>query len=370
MGIPMDEYLSLLGLDFKSGEFAVILIDFYNMDNLEDKRRGNLKINVDYSNTLSGYCVNIAGRTAFLVDCISIEPATLRERAEKLFNTLNSMYEDIVMAVSSIHKSALGIPSAYDEALYSLEYIFSMGSQTIIFYEDISKSANTNYYYPPEEERRFINAVVSGDINEALFIYNNIWQQNIAIKMELAKLLMHNFLSSLFKAFTEGLPSSSPDAFPLQLKILHMDFHSIEDIRKELHRSVETVCEYMKKMSNDDEEELKNRIISYIKNNYMDCNLSVEQISEKFGRSRSSLFSIFKSKTGEGLLYTINKIRIEAAKELLAENNLGTTETAKAVGYTNVGTFLRVFKKFVGTTPGQYKEIILNYKNTIDNKDK
>ena len=151
----------------------------------------------------------------------------------------------------------------------------------------------------------------------------------------------------------------------MQLKALRMDHYTIEEIWNELKRSIETVCGQMKKMANESDKELKDQIISYIKNNYMDCNLSVEQISEKFGRSRSSLFNIFKSKTGEGLLYTINKIRIEAAKELIAEKNLGTTETAKAVGFTNVGTFLRVFKKFVGTTPGQYREIILNYKNTV-----
>ena len=55
----------------------------------------------------------------------------------------------------------------------------------------------------------------------------------------------------------------------------------------------------------------------------------------------------------------LNKVRIEAAKRLLA----GAKESAsfqvigEMVGFNSVHTFMRVFKKYEGITPGKYREM-------------
>ena len=69
------------------------------------------------------------------------------------------------------------------------------------------------------------------------------------------------------------------------------------------------------------------------------------------------LSATYKEQAGEGLLEFINKVRVENAKELLqtTDNNMPTI--AGSVGYINVRTFLRVFKKYVGITPTQFKKM-------------
>ena len=48
-------------------------------------------------------------------------------------------------------------------------------------------------------------------------------------------------------------------------------------------------------------------------------------------------------------------MRIQAAKELLADPNIVIKDVAARVGFENINTFFRVFKQFEGVTPGQYR---------------
>ena len=49
-------------------------------------------------------------------------------------------------------------------------------------------------------------------------------------------------------------------------------------------------------------------------------------------------------------------VRINKAKQLIAGTNLKFEEIAEKTGYTNLNTFMRVFKKQTGMTPGNYRE--------------
>ena len=64
----------------------------------------------------------------------------------------------------------------------------------------------------------------------------------------------------------------------------------------------------------------------------------------------------FKEHTGIGLLGYINGVRIDYAKQLMREQNITVAEAAKAAGFENQNTFIRLFKKFEGKTPGVFLE--------------
>ena len=65
---------------------------------------------------------------------------------------------------------------------------------------------------------------------------------------------------------------------------------------------------------------------------------------------------VFKDETGEGLLDHINRLRIQQAKKIMQNKNLVLEDVAGQVGFTNVNSFIRVFKKYEGITPGKYRE--------------
>jgi len=102
--------------------------------------------------------------------------------------------------------------------------------------------------------------------------------------------------------------------------------------------------------------ELSRKIIEFIADNYNDPSLSVSAIGAHFNLTPAYLSKLYKDQTGEGLLNSINTVRVEAARELLHEGK-NVNETALLVGFTNSGTMIRLFKKITGITPGQIKHL-------------
>ena len=66
---------------------------------------------------------------------------------------------------------------------------------------------------------------------------------------------------------------------------------------------------------------------------------------------------IFKEGTGENFIEYLTNIRIEKAKELLGNSDYSMKEICVMVGYSDPNYFSRSFKKNVGVTPTEYKEL-------------
>lgn len=97
----------------------------------------------------------------------------------------------------------------------------------------------------------------------------------------------------------------------------------------------------------------------YVKQNYMNINLSVELLAEAAGYSPYYFSKIFREITGQNVTDYIRKIRINKAKELLGNDNFRVNEIYTLIGFTNISQFYSVFKKDVGLTPMAYREYTL-----------
>ena len=97
------------------------------------------------------------------------------------------------------------------------------------------------------------------------------------------------------------------------------------------------------------------QIKDYIDENYQNANLSATLISEKFGIQPVALSVLFKKSFHIGMSDYITKLRIKKAKELLSSTSETLESIAQSVGYTNVRSFFRAFKKIENITPGQYR---------------
>lgn len=101
-------------------------------------------------------------------------------------------------------------------------------------------------------------------------------------------------------------------------------------------------------------------IKSYIDNNYMQEELSLQEVADEFDISSSYLGKLMRSELGKTFIEYLTEVRIEKAKKMLEEENIGIKihEVAQLVGYSSQHYFSRVFKKEVGVTPFEYKQNI------------
>lgn len=96
-------------------------------------------------------------------------------------------------------------------------------------------------------------------------------------------------------------------------------------------------------------------IIEYIEEN-LNEDLTLEVFEKNFYINGSYLSRIFKKTTGVKLHEYILHKRIAKSKEYLS-NNYSVTETCYLTGFKDYSNFLRMFKRIVGVTPGQYMRL-------------
>lgn len=96
------------------------------------------------------------------------------------------------------------------------------------------------------------------------------------------------------------------------------------------------------------------KIVNYVNVNFHE-DLSLKSLSASFGLTPNYLSQIFKNETGESFVSYLNRLRIERACVLLKTSSVKISEIVRQVGYNDSQYFYRVFKKYVGQTPIEYR---------------
>ena len=96
---------------------------------------------------------------------------------------------------------------------------------------------------------------------------------------------------------------------------------------------------------------------------YMQENLhqppSLSTLCQCFSLGRTYLCQIFRDVTGDSPVDHWINLKIREAKRLLREGNMNITQIACALGYSSIHHFTRMFKRFVGMSPTDYKNTIV-----------
>lgn len=113
--------------------------------------------------------------------------------------------------------------------------------------------------------------------------------------------------------------------------------------------------EKVDKLKKNEQKQLIEKVIEIINNDYMKYDLSLEGCAEKLGINPYTLSKAFKKVTGENFIDYLTEVRIDKAKELLLTTNKKIQEISINVGYQQ-SYFNRIFKKYTGFSPGQYRK--------------
>lgn len=95
--------------------------------------------------------------------------------------------------------------------------------------------------------------------------------------------------------------------------------------------------------------------VSYIEEHYRE-NLTIPQIAQHVSVNSVYLNKLFKLSTGKTISDYLNYYRIEASKPLLLEPNATVACVGAGLGYNDVRSFIRFFKKFTGLTPKDFRQ--------------
>lgn len=216
---------------------------------------------------------------------------------------------------------------------------------------------------PPLTERQhfagpdgeIVGIQVTKDSSRALYLLNCSTDQEETVKQTLL---------SFLNLHTEA---------GCRIRVLLSDFHcgeeSIYEAYKELNKMEKLYASQNKPagvythaayQSEKKLLQVKQQIMEYIQEHYSDVNLNVDEVCRAVNKSPSSVGKLLKEGGEEGVLYHINYTRIQQAKRIFAEEKdaVSVKDVMLRVGFENQNRFTRLFKKYEGLTPGEYRREI------------
>ena len=123
--------------------------------------------------------------------------------------------------------------------------------------------------------------------------------------------------------------------------------------------SLHSACQTDKFDDDGESVDLNNKkfmeMINYIEENYHQ-RLHLNELAKKFYFNSNYCCYLFKQKLNTSFSDFVIDLRMKEVAQLLKDNTMDTSKAAKIVGYQDYYYFSKVFKKYFGITPMQYKK--------------
>lgn len=106
-------------------------------------------------------------------------------------------------------------------------------------------------------------------------------------------------------------------------------------------------------------ESMKNQALAehirvYLEMHYME-DISLQDAAEQLHYSDAYFCRFFKQNFDKSFIMYLSELRVEKAKELLADFTVNIKEIGQKVGYRDSSYFTKVFKRITGVTPSEYR---------------
>ena len=131
---------------------------------------------------------------------------------------------------------------------------------------------------------------------------------------------------------------------------------SMETAMDYAEKILQKAIEIRDKNSGNKNRSILENSIEYIKNHYMDENMSLNAVAQVANISSNHFSALFSQNIGQTFIEYLTGIRMEHAKELLRCTGKRASEIALEVGYKDSHYFSYLFKKTQGMTPSDYRK--------------
>lgn len=98
------------------------------------------------------------------------------------------------------------------------------------------------------------------------------------------------------------------------------------------------------------------RAIAYM-HKHLSEDISLADVAESVGTAPSHLSRLFSRHSGDTFIHVLCRLRMDTAKKLLRTNQYRIKEVYTMVGFNDQAYFSRVFRKYEGTSPQDYRSL-------------
>lgn len=267
------------------------------------------------------------------------------EKAAQISNLLSNSFQFLFTAGNQHEKVYL--PSFVQETM-----LYDSAS------ERLNEDETERQLYPYRKERLFLRKVTEHDIASSMQLLDELLTE-LSSKSEtvpdIFRFRMIELCSILSRLAVEngcGLQSSLELSADFQKTVSTLS--STKDLLRQFRKTSEAFIEAMHINTPRRSNEIMKNALLYIKQNY-NRNLTLEETAGYVHLNPSYFSSLFKQTCGSSFKEYLNYVRVEESKHLLTNTNYSIIDIALSTGFENQSYFTKVFKKYTGLTPKQYR---------------
>lgn len=219
---------------------------------------------------------------------------------------------------------------------------------------------NRNFHNTYEEEQRMLAVIRSGDVQ-------HLPENPLTFTGGCPGILSHNQLrqeQNLFIAFITlvtraaiegGLPEET--AFSLSDSFIQTSeaARALEEVRRLSLQAMQRFTREVAARRHGNYSAPVEHALAYI-HRHLHFPLTLTIVSDAIGLSPCYLSRLFRKETGDSIVTYIQRERVEAAKNMLRYSDYTPAEIGNYLSFGTQSYFIRIFRKYTGTTPATWRK--------------
>ncbi len=344
-----EAYKAELNIDYKL--FLVVLIRNREINN-ENKAYAFMLDTIEKEEKVEGYGVHLINNNQNLFVLFANEQEDIENVLEKMMEIERAYCQDYVVAIGNYHSDYRESSKAYLEAETAFDNHLLTDNSKIIRFAEVVKKEYRNLL-PDNYLQRLRYAIRAGDETAVEIAVKDICNKMNGENASLYtfRILYNDIIHVLLSEWTGDKTEFENfySVFSLTQCLNIQDFNDL-------------LCDVCKTIiDNRAGKEIKNskiveQAIAYMQMHFAEPDLTMNALAEYLKVSPVTLAVEFKNEMDVRPSDYLANLRMEKAKELLANTSLLIREVSQMVGYEDDHVFMRRFKKYTGQTPGQYRK--------------
>ena len=265
----------------------------------------------------------------------------------------------LTIGISSAVNSLEDLKLAWQEAIRALDYHLVVGSDRLIYLEDLESVDLRPPVVDKKLEQQLLTAIKVGHEEELKDAVKKIIKVITSSQWPLD--YVRFFLSGIATALISEAAAtgvSLSETLPVDQMTQYLTRSNLSDLENWLMETSTGLMQAIDRNRKDSCQLMIEKASEYIRHNYAQRDLSLNSISNYLHISPSYFSALYKRETGETFVSTLLKVRMEKAKDLIITTGLKNFEIAAEVGYDDPHYFSVCFKKFFNMSPNDYRNTL------------
>lgn len=279
----------------------------------------------------------------------------LKKNCEMMIEASNQyLNRQINVGVSMEFDDLNEFPNAFNQSNQMLRRTMNQ-LESCIFYGKYKESSHKPVEFKLKQKRMLLlNAVIATDEREALIKLDEYFQNLLELDYYLLKLEINKLLTDIMEYCNDYFVALD---YTKIKEIVEFDIGSSLDSVDVLknHIWLHFLMPLFQQIEQpEDEANISTQLINYINNN-IESDLSLDECAMKFNYNPNYLSRMFKKNFNKTFTEYVTEKKLERCKDMLLTTDISVNEIAFLMGYNSSQNFIRVFKKYMLMTPGQFR---------------